>query len=85
MITFDVKFSRDNLVAPGQVAWASWTEGVIEVSAKIVRKDNGGMALYLPSAYRRGASVQCIRYLDKELWLRRQRQILALYGVFNAS
>ncbi len=74
-----IRFATDDLVAPGQVAWAIWVEGPVEIAAKVIRGENGRTFLSLPTAYKYGTCIRVVRYLNDSAWRGRSRQILALF------
>lgn len=75
-----IRFSTDDLVAPGQIAWAIWMEGPVEIAAKVIRGENGKTFLSLPTAYKYGTCIRVVRYLNDSVWRGRSRQILALFS-----
>lgn len=66
-----MKILKTNLVAPDQVGWVIYKEGVAEVAVKIILSPTTGeLFASLPTAYSKGNIVQVVRYPNKSDWLR---------------
>ena len=58
------------MVAPDQVGWVIYQEGVAEIAVKIILSPaTGELFASLPTAYAKGKSVQVVRYQNKSDWL----------------
>jgi len=65
-----MKILKTNLVAPDQVGWVIYKEGVAEIAVKIILSPTTGeLFASLPTAYSKGKSVQVVRYENKPDWL----------------
>lgn len=75
-----VRFSTQDLVGPGQVCWAFYMEGRVEIAAKVLKdKDSGKLYVALPTSYRKGVNIEVVKYEKYSNWQDVRREIMHAY------
>ena len=73
------RISTKDLVSPGQIGWVYFTEGHIEIAAKVLKSNEGALFMSLPTVRRAETKVRVVNYASKEVWLHKSRALCAFF------
>lgn len=73
------RITTSDLIAPGQIGWVYFTEGRVEIAAKVIMNRDGSIFLSLPTARKSDTKIRVVNFIDRDIWLDKNRELVSLF------
>jgi len=73
------RISTEDLISPGQIGWVYFTEGHVEIAAKVILSRDGSLFMSLPTVKKAQTKIRVVNFTHRDVWLAKGRELVTFF------